>query len=515
MNSFKRWIFLSWLSFKYVLLIIGNYIGFGSSSTEKLIRKYMEEAGGAFVKLGQILALRYEFLPPSFCLELAELFDNVAPMDYYTVWHIVQNELKQSPAEMFIVFEEQPVASASFGQVHRAILKDGKEVAVKVQRPNLLEKIKFDFKFLRFMAVFATPVFNIKALRLDEIIADLEETSYRELDYRIEKDSAEKVRKNVKSDKFYIPKTYTEYTTKRVLIQDFVKGIKVNDIVRARTSKLASEAIKLANYNLDDVAESILEELARQYYEDGFYHGDPHPGNIILTSDGKIALVDFGIMGSVKKYSRSLFWNFIKHVSKVGAEPLEASKAFLRLGLRPIEDRIRFLANGNERPINLYFKIIDELAIAYEKILLDIMEGWSSSLGKPGESLYERSTAVNFIKAMRLAEDYDVHFQKDLVPFIRTLVIGDMMAMQISPTFKMTEALHNFEKSCPEVVKDMEKYLEEHHEVDDEKLSDPWNESIRDDAKEFLIEWLANLTENRATLYQKIKPQVELLKKEL
>jgi predicted unusual protein kinase regulating ubiquinone biosynthesis (AarF/ABC1/UbiB family) len=468
---------------------------------------YLEEAGGALIKMGQILALRYEILPPEYCWELSELFDNVPPMGYAEVQEIISKEFGKSPHEMFTIFEDAPIASASFAQVHRAILPNGKEVAVKVQRPNLEYKVKKDFRFLRTISPFLNLMFRMKTLSVRDILFELEESTLRELDFRLEKDNAEIIRKNLpKTNRFVVPECYSEFTTAKILTQDFIHGTKLTDIMRAKNSNVTNEQFRDIDFDLDRIADDIISELGRQYFMVGTYHSDPHPGNIIITNDGKIALVDFGIVGHVTKFSRSLFWNFIRHiVLDVDAE--KAAAAFIRLGSRPIEERVRFLSQDKIQVPDQFLQIISELSTSFEHPLKSVMDNWDDATGDPSTPIYDRSTAVAFIKGMKLAEQYCVHFQRDLIMFIRTLVIGDMMAMQIAPTFKMKHALVKFAREYPEVVNEMQERLS-HYEIENEKLSDPWNEDARYNAKAYISEWFEDLIDNRPSLYKKIKPSV-------
>ncbi len=511
MNFLKRWLFLSYLSIKYFLLVISRAIFISPIPYHKITRMYLEEAGGAFIKIGQILALRYEILPPEYCLELSELFDNVPSMDWDTVKSIIATEYGNNQNDIFTLIEESPIASASFAQVHKAILASGKEVAVKIQRPGLMAKIKEDFRFLRFLSFFVSPILHLQAFKLREILDEMEKTTVKELNFRLEKDNAEIIRKSIdRPERFLVPETYSDITTEKVLVQDFVNGLKLTDVIRSRNTMVSSERFAAIDFDLDKIASDITAELARQYFQVGTYHSDPHPGNILITKDNKIAFVDFGIVGTVSKYSRALFWNFVKHIA-IELDPEKAAVTFLRLGLRSIEDRIRFLSQENNRAIETYLEILKKMAEVYEKPLGQIVGTWSNSIGHQSESLYNRSTAVSFIKAMRIAESYNVHFHTDLIHFIRTLVIDDMMAMQISPTFRMDLALQGFAKEHSEMITDLEKYLLESPQIENQKLADPYDEFEREKAKEFLTEWFQDLVEDRGTLYNKIKQPAEKL----
>lgn len=512
MSGLKRWVQLSFITVKYAVFFLLRFLRLYPDSYPKLMRLYFQEAGGVLVKIGQILALRYEILPPQYCWELSELFDNVSPLNYYEVKKIIIEELGSDPSEIFSVLEEQPVASASFAQVHKGVLNNGRIVAVKIQRPGLHLKVRHDFKFLRILSFLIKPFFQLRALPIGEIFKELEQTTILELDYRLEKDNAEIIRNNVlksNSEKIVVPKTYTELTTNRVMVQDFIEGTKLNDILRLKQGQTFAQADN-SFFDLKQISLDIVTEMAREYFVDGIYHSDPHPGNIIITHSGKIALVDFGIVGHVKPYSRALFWDFIRPVA-VNQDSSKAAKAFLRLGLKQIEEKIRFLAQDRKEPVDVYFDMVEELSSTYEKSLGTIINNWSQSIIDPAESVYNRSTAVAFLKAMRIAEQYNVRFQRDLILFIRALVIADMMAMQLSPGFRIDQALKNFADQNEEKVSELEESIKEFIPETD-KFRDPWNEDVRNETKEFIYEWYQDLVDSRPMLKNKLKFSISRMK---
>lgn len=514
MKVIARWARLIYLSIKFSIIFILRLVWLFPASYPKIMRQFFEQAGGALIKIGQILALRYELLPPQYCWELSELFDNVPPLTQSQVYETIYQELGKQPNEIFALFGEQPIASASFAQVHKAVLLDGRVVAVKIQRPGLEIAVKTDFRFLRFISAILSIFLHFKAIRIKEILEELEQTTQKELDFRMEKDNAEVIRQNIENnERFIVPKTYTEFTTNKVLIQDFVEGINLNDILRVQQRR-SNKILPKLDVNLDTVALDIAAEIARQYIVCGIYHSDPHPGNIILTKDDKIAFVDFGIVGHSKPYDRALFWDFV-HPVAVELNPVEAANALLRLGLRPIEDRVRFLAQDKDEAVKIFFEIVQELASTSEKSFGTIVTDWSHSIGNPAESLYNRSTAVALLKAMKLAEKYNVHFQKDLILFIRTLVIADMMAMQISPTFKISRALQQFASAHQEQLADLKKLVQTTPTISNEQLTDPWDQDTRDLTKEYIIDWFQDLIDNRPSLYKKIRPLVQRLEQSL
>ncbi|MBU6389712.1 phosphotransferase [Patescibacteria group bacterium] len=509
---FARWLQLSGTTLKYSLYLLLHSLHLRREKLPRLLRQYLEECGGAFVKVGQLLALRYEILPPEYCWELSELFDNVAPFNLSQVETIIYYELGRSPYEIFTLFEEQPIASASFAQVHKAVLADGKTVAVKIQRPGLESMVRSDFFFLRMLGWFSSPYLHLKAIRISELLEEMEETTLQELDFRREKENAELIRQSLPADsRCFIPYTYPELTTAHVLVQEFVEGVRLNDIMRSRRQGIPPQQFDTAQLYLDQVAYDLLNEITRQYFNDGIYHADPHPGNIIITPEGKIGIIDFGLVGRVSLFSRALFWEFVRHTA-VDGDYKSATEAFLRLGFLSVEDRLRFLAQDNDAALTVLQEMVAILASSYYRPFKAVADHWAHAIGKPGESLYDRSTAVAFFKAMRLVEQYNVHFQKDIILFIRTLVIADMTAMQISPTFKMSTVLEKYAQRYRDEAQKLQETAAQEWYSENEQLLDPWNQDSRDKSKEYIIEWFNRLIEDRPELYQKIRPPVEQLR---
>lgn len=262
------------------------------SRPEKM-REAMDELGGVFVKLGQMLSLRYDILPAKYCDEFAKLQDNVKPAKYSDIKKIIETELKKPINQIFKSFDKIPIASASIGQVHRAVLKNNKVVAVKVQKPNIDEVFKTDIELLYYLAALADK--HIKELRdynLKEIVEEFEDYTKKELDYNVEalhiKQFYEiyKTKKDVK-----IPNVYSEYTTKRVLTMEFIEGNKFSE-EKNFAKKGTSEK---------RVMTKIIQEIINQIFEYQTFHADPHPGNIFVMNKARIAFLDFGIIGNLSK----------------------------------------------------------------------------------------------------------------------------------------------------------------------------------------------------------------------
>ncbi len=255
------------------------------------LRKVLEELGGTFVKLGQMLSLRYDLLPKEYCDEFAKLQDNVKPMPFRFVKQIIESELGGSLNRIFKEFDEKPIASASIGQVHKAKLKTGEMVAVKVQRPGLYELFSADTKLLHSLAKMLNRRYpEVKEYNLDNLINEFETYSKKELDYMLEARNIEIFHNNFKNDNHVsIPKVYWELTTKKIITMSYVTGVKISDV--ADFAKYRS--------NMKTTANNVFNAMLDQIFDYRVFHADPHPGNILLMENNKIAFLDFGIVGRI------------------------------------------------------------------------------------------------------------------------------------------------------------------------------------------------------------------------
>jgi ubiquinone biosynthesis protein len=260
------------------------------------LRLAIEELGPTFVKVGHILSTRPDLLPVAYISELAKLQDTVPPAPWEQVRELLEDELQKPLSEVFLSFNGEPSAAASLGQVYQAKLLDGQEVVVKVQRPNIERTIETDLEILVDMA---RAVQQHTALGdyqdLVEIAEDFAATMWAELDYRQEGRNADRLRRNFAAETaLYVPNVHWDYTTKRVLTLERISGIKIDDI----------EAIDAAGIDRHQIAANSARIIVKEVLEDGFFHGDPHPGNFFALEDGRIGAIDFGLVGYLDEEAR-------------------------------------------------------------------------------------------------------------------------------------------------------------------------------------------------------------------
>lgn len=303
---------------------------------EVRVRQCCEELGPTFVKLGQVAATRPDLVPMSLIFELRRLQDNVAPFSWDEVKATVETELGRPVESCFARFDQKPIAAASIGQVHRAALLDGREVVVKVQRPGLDQTIRTDLDLVLMMArTIEERVPESVPFRPVDAINEFARNLRRETDFLNELENIERFRKNFADDpRLHLPVTHPELSTRRILTMEFIDGFKVTN-----REKLAEHGISGQH-----IAEAGTQIFIRSIFEHGFFHGDPHPGNFFILPDGRIALIDFGMMGSVDRDTIDDLLSFLVALLLSDTEMLVTQ--FIDLGL--VDDTVNVRAMQGE-----------------------------------------------------------------------------------------------------------------------------------------------------------------------
>jgi predicted unusual protein kinase regulating ubiquinone biosynthesis (AarF/ABC1/UbiB family) len=262
----------------------------GESKADELAQD-LEKMGPTFIKLGQLLSTRADFLPPAYIHALTRLQDKIDPFPFEQVEAIVSSELGVRISKAFSEFEEKPLATASLGQVHRAAMLDGRVVVVKVQRPGIREIIAEDMEALEEIAGFLDKHTQWgKRYEFGKMLEEIRRSLWRELDYRQEARNLSTLGANLlEFPGIVVPTPIEDFTTARVLTMEYIRGKKITEL-----SPLARLDIKGA-----DLAEELFHAYLKQILVDGFFHADPHPGNVFLTDDHRIALLDLGMVGHV------------------------------------------------------------------------------------------------------------------------------------------------------------------------------------------------------------------------
>jgi ubiquinone biosynthesis protein len=388
------------------------------------LRLALEELGPTFIKLGQVLSTRPDLVPPAFVVELAQLQDRVPPFPFEQVQSLVEQELGASLEELFLHFDEQPLAAASLSQVHAAMLPTGEEVVVKVQRPGLTDTIAMDLEILRNLARLAEQ--RIPLMELYDLVGIVEEFAHTlrgELDFRREGHNADRFRRNFAGASFlHIPWIHWDYTTHRVLTLERIRGIKIDDLVTLDAAGLDRHRIALHATRI----------VMQGVFEDGFFHADPHPGNFFVLEKEVIAAMDFGMVGRI---STSLRQELVRlFVVAVRMDTEEIVEQLLRMslverdvdqaGLRRDLDRMLQQYVGRSLQEVIAREIVEEaMAIAFRRRLRMPAELWL--LGK----------------MIAMLEGVGLHLDPDFDPFAVARPYAErFMRESLSPEALLLEA---------------------------------------------------------------------------
>ncbi|AOT04662.1 ABC1 kinase family protein [Arthrobacter sp. U41] len=314
------------------------------------LRLALEELGPTFIKLGQLLSTRPDLLPPRYQTELAKLQDAAPPVPGATIRQLIREELGSETDDVFADFTLEPLASASIGQAHAATLHDGTHVVVKVRRPDVIPTIEADLDILQNLAVQISHRWDAAAdYNLPGIAAEFAQTLRAELDYLQEGRNAERFAENFASDPgVHIPRVFWETTTSRVLTLERIVGMKVNDL----------DGLDRAGIDRAALAVRSAGTALKMVFEDGFFHADPHPGNLFIEPDGRIGLIDFGMVGEVNDKLRSQLSVLLTALAR--NDPGRVGSALLDLSVtrQPVDrSRLRadvtlFIALYEDRPLN-------------------------------------------------------------------------------------------------------------------------------------------------------------------
>jgi len=409
-KSIWRALSIVW-SFAWLWLSVQSDDWFNRADANKLkraaqLRQLLTRLGPTFIKVGQALSTRPDLIRKDFLDELIKLQDQLPPFPTAIAFNIIEQELDRSIDEAFSKISPQPVAAASLGQVYQAKLHSGEEVAVKVQRPNLLPIITLDLYLMRWGAGWLAPWLPLNlghdlTLIVDEFGLKL----FEEIDYLNEGRNAERFAANFQNDpRVKVPSIYWRYCSQHVLTLEWINGYKLTDIPKLKESSLNANAI---------VEVGVTCGL-QQLLEFGFFHADPHPGNLFATPEGQMAYIDFGMMDQLDQDAKESLVDAVVHL--INKDYQDLANDFIKLG---------FLAPGTN--------------------ILPIVPALESVLGNAlGESVQDFNFKTITDQFSELMFDYPFRIPAKFALIIRSLVTQEGLALTLDPSFKIVDVAYPY-----------------------------------------------------------------------
>ena len=373
------------------------------------------ELNGLFLKVGQLISIMSNIAPEAYGTVLESLQDNTPNSDFELIKNSLETELEDSVENIFSTFNEIPIASASIGQVHKAVLKTGEHVAVKIQHPNINELAKIDLSIIEKLIGLVSRFFKIKGI--DHVYNQVKEMIYEELNYTAEACNMETISLQCeKIEGIIIPKVYSEYSSKKILTTAFCEGTKITNIKQ------------LNEWGIDEntIAEKLIFVYCEMILNHGYYHADPHPGNLLVNKNGEVIILDFGAIGRLNDEMRENIPVLIRAiVSKDQDAVLEALK------------KMGFIANGKEANKTAQ-KLIAALTELFESGI-NIREFSVDDLNN--------STIKEFRKSINIKElSATIQVPKDWILLERTIMLLDGVTAKLAPEYKPFDTIKPYLK---------------------------------------------------------------------
>jgi ubiquinone biosynthesis protein len=393
------------------------------------LRGALEQLGLTYLKLGQYLATRHDLVPPDVCAELEKVFESVPPLPWTEIRRVLEQELGPNLKEAFPVLETIPVAAASIAQVHKAMTKDGAWVAVKVQRPGIGSQFASDIRNLRRLALFVDRLGISGSLSVTEAVEQVAAYTRREMDFLIEGKTADRLRRNL-TRHAVVPRIHWGLSTAKVLTMDFVEGPSLLQVIQhLETGRSAGMFETLPAFNLEEVLQNLAYESLHQLFVTGFFHGDPHPGNIIVLPDNRVAFLDFGIFGELNYYQRELLANYT---------------AALAAG--DVSECYRQIAK-------IYFPTTSSNEAAFELDARQTLGHWHRVSSDPRSSAADRHIGGAFDGMVRVVYRHRYRAMMGYLLFWRAIIVLDSVAIRLQPSFDLSrQARLFFEREQPDVL---------------------------------------------------------------
>lgn len=378
-------------------------------TTPMRLRLALEELGPTFIKLGQLLSTRSDIMPAAYLSELSKLQDGAPPVSAAEIRSLIHQELGATPEQLFASFDDKPLASASIGQAHAATMTDGTEVVVKVRRPGIVSRIDEDLEILQNLAAHASRRWEAAAdYNVTGIATEFADTLRAELDYLREGRNAERFAENFASiPDIYVPTIFWATTTSRVLTMERIRGIKVDQIA----------ALDSAGIDRGQVAARAARAAAKMIFEDGLFHADPHPGNLFIQPGGRIALIDFGMVGEINEKLRGQLGTLL--FAFTSNDPDKVSSALRTISVtRPAVDS-DVLRRDAARFIQLY----------------------------EGHALREVEIAPLITQMLAILRNHHLQLPREMAMLLKMVLMTEGMGVRLNPEFNLGEILRPYAKA--------------------------------------------------------------------
>ena len=376
-------------------------------------RRLFEDVGGSFIKFGQMLALQPDIVSLEYCDELFNLLDRIAPFPYAQVEQIFREEFGRAPGEMFERFEEEPIATASIGQVHVAYI-DGQKVAVKVQRPTVEVEFAGDIRLMvGAMALIRRA--GIKAFYwMLEPMGEFVAWTFEELDYRREARYADRLRRNAAENPFErVPIVYWDLTTRRTLVMEYMPGVTVLDYLRAVNSgdELASHRLRAGGFDPNRFARHVIDNFLGDAFRYGVFHADLHPANLLVLPGDVVGYVDFGITGVLSRYSRR--------------ELVAMTLAYTRADVRGMAESFFKLTTSDG----------DSDPALFRTVLAEMSQDWYE--GEGSQTVFKKNFTLVMLDMLTLSRKTGIWPERDVIKYIRSAIAADGLITRFAPGFNV------------------------------------------------------------------------------
>ncbi len=428
---------------------VSKRIGRQQNEPERVPERFrhtLERLGPAFVKIGQAASTRSDIIPEPFIEELRKLQDQVAPIPFEQVAAVIEAEFGVPVDQVFTSFERTPIASASLGQVHSALLEDGTEVAVKIQRPNVEETVDVDLDILLTQARFVAQHGEIgERYDVVDIVNEFATAVRGELDYLAEAHSGERLRLLfADSEEILIPAVFWEYTTKRVLTTELIHGIPMN----------RPDLLDAAGYDRKELARRGIFAYLSQIFEHGFFHADPHPGNLFALEDGRVAFTDFGRCGTISQVGRDQLADLF--IAIVDNDPGMAVDTLVSAAGSPGDIDVGELEREVSRLITKYYnKALAEVEVG--DLIAEVLNlVRDHHLLMPSELAILLTTLV-VLEGLGCQLDPNFDFVSVTTPFARRMIDQRLRPDSIART--VTQSLRRFSKLAVELPESMMRFM--------------------------------------------------------